>query len=111
MVDQETNSNHETFTDRVQQARAHYEQQAGLGKSLTSPRIRLGLALYRGGPASIVALSEQLKISHPAVVQIARNLMAAEYVADYRDRRDKRRRLLALTNSGRYYFSGLSAHA
>ncbi len=32
-------------------------------------------------------------------------------VADYRDRRDKRRRLLALTNSGRYYFSGLSAHA
>ncbi|HAB46299.1 MAG TPA: hypothetical protein DCE20_08760 [Gammaproteobacteria bacterium] len=111
MVDQETNSNHETFTDRVQQARAHYEQQAGLGKSLASPRIRLGLALYRGGPASIVALSEQLKISHPAVVQIARNLMAAEYVADYRDRRDKRRRLLALTNSGRYYFSGLSAHA
>jgi len=38
MVDQETDSNHETFTDRVQQARAHYEQQAGLGKSL----LRLG---------------------------------------------------------------------
>jgi len=53
MVDQETDSNHETFTDRVQQARAHYEQQAGLGKSLASPRIRLGLALYRGGPASM----------------------------------------------------------
>ena len=35
MVDQETDSNHETFTDRVQQARAHYEQQAGLGKSLS----------------------------------------------------------------------------
>ena len=42
MVDQETDSNHETFTDRVQQARAHYAQQAGLGKSLASPRIRSG---------------------------------------------------------------------
>ena len=111
MADQGKNSSHQAFTDRVRETRAYYEQEAGLGKSLASPRTRLGLELYRGGPASIVALSERLKISHPAVVQIARNLMAAEYVADYRDRRDKRRRLLALTNSGRYYFSGLSAHA
>ena len=111
MADQEKNSSHQAFTDRVRETRAYYEQEAGLGKSLASPRTRLGLELYRGGPASIVALSERLKISHPAVVQIARNLMAAEYVADYRDRRDKRRRLLALTNNGRYYFSGFSAHA
>ena len=111
MADQEINSSHQAFTDGVQQARAYYEQQAGLGRSLASPRIRLGLELYRDGPASVVALSERLKVSHPAVVQIARNLIAAEYVADYRDRRDKRRRLLALTNSGRYYFSGFSAHA
>lgn len=111
MADHEANSSHQAFIDRVQQARQDYGQQAGLGKSLATPRIRLALQLYHGGPASIVALSERLRISHPAVVQIARSLMAAEYVADYRDRRDKRRRLLALTNSGRYYFSGLAAHS
>lgn len=110
MADQDIRSSHHGFTDRVHEARAHYAQQAGLDKSLASPRIRLGLELYRNGPASIVALSARLKISHPAVVQLARNLIAAEYVADYRDRRDKRRRLLALTNSGRYYFSGYAAH-
>jgi|TARA_B110000914_G_scaffold226198_1_gene249722 DNA-binding MarR family transcriptional regulator/GNAT superfamily N-acetyltransferase len=110
MADQ-TTGHHSAFLERVQQAQGHYNEQAGLDKSLDAPRIRLGLLLYNSGPASIVALSERLRISHPAVVQIARALIQDEYLADYRDRRDKRRRLLALTNSGRYYFSGISAHS
>ncbi len=48
-------------------------EQAGFGQILgCAPDSGWVSLLYRGGPASIVALSERLRISHPAVVQIAR---------------------------------------
>lgn len=87
-----------------------YEALYSESLGLDAVKIRLGLALYRNGPVSISQLSEELGVSHPAVLKIAGEFIGKEWVADYRDRRDKRRRLLALTNSGSTYFMGISAH-
>ena len=61
--------------------------------------------LYRHGPTSITALARGLGVSHPAVNKIANELIEARLVAPYRDRNDKRKRVLALTSlgRGRYY--------
>lgn len=89
---------------------------AGSGRSGSQPLIfeagwvRLGCILRQSGPTSIVALSQQLGVSHPAVLQIAKRMIAEGTLADFRDRRDKRRRLLALTSHGRYVFQGIFAH-
>lgn len=87
-----------------------YEAQQSESLGLDAVKVRLGLTLYRNGPLSISELSEALGVSHPAVLKIALEFIGKDWVADYRDRRDKRRRLLALTNEGSTYFMGISAH-
>ncbi len=57
--------------------------------------------LESGGPASVGELARALGVSHPAIHQTVRSLTAEGLVASYRDARDKRRRVLALTRFGR----------
>lgn len=57
--------------------------------------------LQRHGPSSVTDLASRAGVSHPLVNRVAEELIAAGFVAPYRDRRDKRRRVLALTTAGR----------
>jgi DNA-binding MarR family transcriptional regulator len=57
--------------------------------------------LAGGPPQSVTALAAAVGITHPAVVQAAREMEAAGLVASARDAADKRRRCLALTPRGR----------
>lgn len=57
--------------------------------------------LYRQGPKGVTVIARELGISHPAVNQVAAELAAAGLIATYRDRADKRKRVLALTAKGR----------
>lgn len=57
--------------------------------------------LYKKGPTSITALAKGLGVSHPGINKIANELIEVRLVAPYRDRNDKRKRVLALTSSGR----------
>jgi DNA-binding MarR family transcriptional regulator len=61
--------------------------------------------LYRRGPTSITGLARGLGVSHPGINKIANELIEAKLVAPYRDRNDKRKRVLALTSLGREKFS------
>ena len=57
--------------------------------------------LYKKGPTSITGLAKGLGVSHPGINKIADELIKVRLVAPYRDRNDKRKRVLALTSSGR----------
>ena len=57
--------------------------------------------LYRRGPTSITGLAKGLGVSHPGINKIANELIEARLVAPYKDRNDKRKRVLALTSLGR----------
>jgi len=57
--------------------------------------------LYKKGPTSITALAKGLGVSHPGINKIANELIEVRLVAPYRDRNDKRKRVLALTSFGR----------
>ncbi len=57
--------------------------------------------LYRHGPHGMTEIAGALHVSHPHVNQIGKQLIAADLVMAYRDRNDKRRRVLALTSTGR----------
>ena len=57
--------------------------------------------LDRFGPSPVMDIARGLGISHPAVNQVAGQMVQARLIATYRDARDKRRRLLALTSEGR----------
>ena len=57
--------------------------------------------LYRKGPTAITALARGLGVSHPGINKIANELIEVKLVAPYRDRNDKRKRVLALTSHGR----------
>ena len=57
--------------------------------------------LYKKGPTSITGLAKGLGVSHPGINKIANELIKVRLVAPYRDRNDKRKRVLALTSSGR----------
>ena len=57
--------------------------------------------LYKKGPTSITALAKGLGVSHPGINKIANELIEVRLIATYRDRNDKRKRVLALTSSGR----------
>lgn len=57
--------------------------------------------LYKKGPTSITGLAKGLGVSHPGINKIADELIEVRLVAPYRDRNDKRKRVLALTSSGR----------
>ena len=53
------------------------------------------------GPTSITGLARGLGVTHPGINKIANELIAARLVTPYRDRTDKRKRVLALTSVGR----------
>ncbi len=63
--------------------------------------------LQRHGPTSITALARGLGVSHPGINKIANELIEARIVTPYRDRGDKRKRVLALTSEGRSILSDL----
>lgn len=63
--------------------------------------------LHQRGPTSITALAKGLGVSHPGVNKTANELVALKLVAPYRDRRDKRKRVLALTQLGRLKYKEL----
>ena len=60
--------------------------------------------LYKKGPTSITGLAKGLGVSHPGINKIANELIKVRLVAPYRDRNDKRKRVLALTSSGRHKY-------
>jgi len=53
------------------------------------------------GPRSIMDIAKAVGISHPSVNQIAREMKAANLVSAYKDTKDKRKRVLALTSYGK----------
>lgn len=57
--------------------------------------------LSQVGPSSVTDVARGLGITHPSVNQIAKEMIAADLVAAYKDTRDKRRRVLALTKLGK----------
>ena len=67
-------------------------------------------SLYVHGPQSVTGVAGRLGVTHPAVNKTAGELIAAGLVAPYRDRGDKRRRLLALTSTGKSVARELEPH-
>ncbi len=57
--------------------------------------------LRNEGPTTVTDLSRALGVSHPAIIQVAREMIAANLLAVYRDVSDKRKRVLALTSYGK----------
>ena len=112
------NGLHKALNDRLKRSFQQYHEEMDdryprvmkTLPSLDANWVRLGMLLLQCGPTTIMVLSERLAISHPAVLQIAKRLKAEDRVADFRDRRDKRKRMLALTSKGRYDFTGFIAH-
>ena len=55
--------------------------------------------LSEKGPSAVTDVARGLGITHPSVNQVAREMMQAGLIAAYKDRKDKRKRLLALKQS------------
>jgi len=53
------------------------------------------------GPSSVTEVARGLGITHPSVNQVAREMIKADLVAAYKDPKDKRKRVLALTSMGK----------
>ncbi len=58
-------------------------------------------ALGKTSPMTVTGLAKLLGLSHPAVNQIAAQLLARGFITQGRDRKDERRRLLRLSPKGR----------
>ncbi|MCB1646148.1 MAG: MarR family transcriptional regulator [Pseudomonadales bacterium] len=58
-------------------------------------------ALAEHGPDSVTRLANKLGVSHPSVNQTATEMKKAGLIATYKDSRDRRRRVLALTTQGK----------
>lgn len=93
------------LSDNLMQESARIYERAGIG---FQPRwFPVYLYLYRRGPTSITGLAKGLGVSHPGINKIANELIKARLASPYRDRSDKRKRVLALTSTGRDKFSEL----
>lgn len=57
--------------------------------------------LSRVGPSAVMDIAKGLGITHPSVNQVAKEMIAANLVAPYKDTKDKRKRVLALTRYGK----------
>lgn len=57
--------------------------------------------LAEKGPSSVMSLTASLGISHPSINSIVNEMIKAGYVAAYKDTKDKRKRVLALTQQGK----------
>ncbi len=60
------------------------------------------------GPSAVTDLARGLGITHPSVNQIAKEMISAGLVASYKDTKDKRKRVLALTTLGKEQKSDLN---
>ena len=58
------------------------------------------LLLEKHGPLAVMDVADRLSVTHPAVIQLAQDLVAAGLVVDARDEADGRRRFLALAPRG-----------
>ena len=63
--------------------------------------------LRKNGRASIQDISDALNVSHPAVVQVVNQMTAKELIETGKDSRDKRKRMVKLTESGEKLFDSL----
>ena len=59
------------------------------------------LYLQKSGPSAVMDIARGLGITHPSVNHIAKELIAAELIAAYKDANDRRKRILALTRAGK----------
>ncbi len=57
--------------------------------------------LAERGPSSVTDIARGIGITHPSVNQIAKEMIARGYLAAYKDPKDKRRRVLALSASAK----------
>ncbi len=57
--------------------------------------------LAERGPTPVTGLARGLGVSHPGINKVVNELIEARLVASYRDRNDKRKRVIALTGEGR----------
>ncbi len=57
--------------------------------------------LSEQGPSAVTDVARGLGVTHPSVNQIAKEMMADGLIASYKDRMDKRKRVLALTSAGK----------
>lgn len=87
------------LSDTLMQDGVRIYQVAGMG---FEPRwFPVFVYLYRKGPTSITELAKGLGVSHPGINKIANEMIEARLAAPYKDRNDKRKRVLALTSTGR----------
>lgn len=94
------------LSDALMQDGVKIYQQLGMG---FEPRwFPVFSYLYRRGPTSITELARGLGVSHPGINKIANELIDARLVMPYRDRKDKRKRVLALTRTGREKYESLA---
>ena len=92
------------LSDRLQDSgRRLYE---ALGVPLEPNWYALILFLDRAGRASVTEAATALKVSHPAVVELARRMEAAGLIEASEDPTDGRRRVLALSPGGRSSLPG-----
>jgi DNA-binding MarR family transcriptional regulator len=59
------------------------------------------LLLDKEGPLGVTEIAARLRLSHPLLIKLARELEAKGLVCAEQDPRDGRRRLIALTDAGR----------
>ena len=64
--------------------------------------------LQQYGPTPVTGVGRGVGVSHPAIIKVSREMITAGHVAIYKDGKDKRKRVLALTSSGRAIFSSLA---
>ena len=60
------------------------------------------------GPTAVTDIAKGLGITHPSVNQVAKEMIAANLVGAYKDRKDKRKRVLALTSHGKDQLKNLA---
>ncbi len=64
--------------------------------------------LYDYGDTSILELADSLKFSHPAVVQIVNQMLKKKLVEAYKDKTDKRKRMIKLSDKGKELFESIN---
>lgn len=57
--------------------------------------------LHHYGPVGVTEAAKALHLTHPAISQMSRELLASEWISNESDPNDERRRLLSLTDKGR----------
>lgn len=60
--------------------------------------------LYEKGPTAVKDIAQGLGVTHPAVTQIANELTSNGMLATYRDTKDRRKRVLAITAQGKQVY-------